>query len=822
MRELRKKVHFLSKLWISSVWQCYFDHFFVKIDKFSGDELLKKKSKTQAPVPAQLSAAQMSSCIPLSAVFFLVVCLLSASTIKKAAVGLIALTLALAFLWFFDLRERVTPPLLALGLYVLMNGVSMFYAVSGKFALYEFLKILCAFCLALILLAAAPGQNMEAGRWIASILEGFTALAALVSIDLISTHLIGGPFLDLLSVITPDYVDLSPLAPGMRMNSIFINPNVFAGIAGIGAMLSLGLTMSSKEKKERCVHTACLAVISLAFVLAFSMGGSGTIAVAFLVYLVLENKERRPRLFLLMVETLVVTLISAMAISATSFDEWTAPRPIPLVCAVLGAAVLCALETFVDPRLTEKLQGHSRMVMVLLSGAAVLIAVYAVLAFNLTGPAKLEPGGNLYRSIYPKPGEYTLDIQADGPVNVSVTSQSKMEVTLYRFRSIYQGPAEGASFTVPDDSIVVYLRLTSDQPVEIEQLSCLGAGETVKVPLRYKLLPGFMANRLQGLFANNSVKQRQVYIEDGFKLFWRSPLIGSGLGGFENGVKSVESYYYETKYLHNHFVQTLVDTGIIGLLLFVGLIAISGVSVWLAIRKQPSQPMLPALGGALAFMVGHGAAEVDFSIYSYLPIAFSVFALIGLCCQEALPRSQREKDVQTGAVLTTFVLLIAFGVLLNGNMRAAALVAQDPTIEDLAEAAEMDKFEWADYMLSYVVSSMDDNAGEEIRLRADRYAQRLSRVSSNTIPLYLANYYLSLGQTERGLEMAEKYTAYTASDSAAWQATFDLLEAYEEDTELFRSGVRRLAEQMDTWNSENLGHVQVSEESMAFLEKMRS
>lgn len=130
-----------------------------------------------APAASWLSASKMLLCVPLSVVFFFVVCLLSASTVKRAALTLTALTLALAVLRFFKLRSRVTLPLLALALYVIMNGISTLYATSGKFALYEFLKILCAFCLTLIVLAVAPGQGME--RWIASILEGFAALTAL-------------------------------------------------------------------------------------------------------------------------------------------------------------------------------------------------------------------------------------------------------------------------------------------------------------------------------------------------------------------------------------------------------------------------------------------------------------------------------------------------------------------------------------------------------------------------------------------------------------------------------------------------------------------
>lgn len=781
----------------------------------------KRRNKMLAPAASWLSASKMLLCVPLSVVFFLVVCLLSASTVKRAALYLIGLTLALMVLRFFKLRSRVTLPLLALALYVIMNGISTLYATSGKFALYEFLKILCAFCLTLIVLAVAPGQGMESGRWIASILEGFVALASLVSIDMISTHYVSDLILFLLSKITPDYLELEPLVPGTRILTIFTNPNVFAGIAGIGVMLSLGLVLSSTGKKERAVHTACLAVSSLAFVLVFSMGGSGTIALAFLVYLILESRERRPHLFLLMAETLAVTLLSAMVISATSFGAWEAPRPIPLACAALNAAVLAVLEVGVNGRLSNKLRGHGRIAAVFLGGAAVAVAVYAVLAFQLTGPATLEPGDYLYRSIYPEPGAYTVDIQADGPVNVYIYGYNRAEIILRSPEVLYNGPVEEAVFSVSEEDEVVYFHMTVEQPVTIEQVSCSSAGETVEVPLRYKLLPGFVANRIQGLLANYSVMQRLVYFEDGMKLFKRSPVIGLGLGAFENSLKSVQSYYYETKYLHNHYLQTLLDTGIVGLLLFVGIFVASGASIWRTRRKEGFDPIISALGGALVFIAAHGGAEVDFSMYSYLPIAFVTFGLIGLCTQDAMPKVDKERAIQTGAALGISALLAVFGMLLVGNMQAAALAAHEPTMDDLAKAAKLDKFEWADYMLSYVVSSVNNQVEDEVRIQADQYAERLSRVDSNSIPFYLADYYLTLGRMEPGMRMLEKYTDYTVSDSTTWQSAFDLLEWHAVDTEQFRLEVERLAARMDAWNEEHLGTVELSERNLAFLDQMR-
>lgn len=147
----------------------------------------------------------MPLCVPLAVVFFFVVCLISASTVKRVSLYLIGLTLALVVLRFSKLRGRVTLPLLALC--VGMDGASTLYAEAGRFALYEFLKVLCAFCLTLIFLAVAPGQGIESGRWIASVLEGFVALAALVSIDMISIRLISAPVLTFLSGMTLDYLE---------------------------------------------------------------------------------------------------------------------------------------------------------------------------------------------------------------------------------------------------------------------------------------------------------------------------------------------------------------------------------------------------------------------------------------------------------------------------------------------------------------------------------------------------------------------------------------------------------------------------------------
>lgn len=775
------------------------------------------KNKLPAPVLNTLSIWKTAL---FTVLFFFAVCLNSAATVKAEAVLMILLTLCAVFLFYSKLRERVGPVVLALGLVVLMNGVSTLYAVSGKLALYEFLKVLTAFCLAMLLLAITDTQNP--GRQAAAILEGCCAIAGLVSIDLLSTHWISTVVLSFLGQFTPDYTGLGLVEEGVRLTSIFMNPNVFAGSIGIGVLLSLGLASSAQYPAKRAVHLICLAVNSLAFVLAFSMGACAMILLAFLTLLLMEKKERRTGLFLLMMETLAVTLIAAFPASATALSGWDGFQPVPLMCTIGSAVLLCALDLLFGKRLAIKLERHGKAILGLSGIALIGVAVFLLAAFRLTGSATLQAGESLRRAAYPDPGSYTITSEASGPLTVMIESQNREDTMMHTSAVLYSGPLAEAAFSVPEDSLVVYFNFTAEEAVQLDSAVFSGENGAGSIPLRYKLLPGFIANRCQGLFANQNAIQRLVFFEDGLKLFRRSPVIGLGLGSFANGVRSVQSFYYETKYAHNHYIQSLSDTGIIGLVLFLGLLAVSGVEIWFARRKGVA--LAPALGAALVFMAGHGAVEVIFSHYSYLPVAFGVFAAIDLSCKEEFPSPEwaKRKAVKSGVLLGISALLAVYGLLLNNNIRAQSLAYESGNLADLEKAARLDPFEWADHMLSYVIRSADLVEDEAVQRQAQEYAERLTRVDSNVLPVYLAEYYLHTGNTEQAFAMIEKYVDYVAADTSAWQRAFDLLERYERDTEDYRAGVSGVVEQMESWNEQNMGTIVLDEKANSFIARMCS
>ena len=385
---------------------------------------------------------------------------------------------------------------------------------------------------------------------------------------------------------------------------------------------------------------------------------------------------------------------------------------------------------------------------------------------------------------------------------------------------LYKGKLSAAAFAVPEDSLVVYLTFSATENAELVEVVLQGNSTTYSVPLDYKLLPGFISNRLQGLFANQNAIQRTVFFEDGLKLFYRSPIIGLGMGAYENGIRSVQSFAYDTKYAHNHYIQVLAETGVVGLVLFLGVLLTAAFALWRSRQQDHASLLLPALTGTLVFMAGHAAVEVIFSLYAFLPFAFGVFALISLCAGDSISIPALNKQVQNLSIAAVAVLLSIFAFFLVRNMQAKAMVYKDgATSADLVRAAAIDKFEWADYALSYVAGIPEEPA-EYIRIQADAYAARLAKLDSNSVPRYLIQYYFKTGQTANAFAMAEKYVDYVAAAPETWQTTFDLIMRYYQDTAEFRAGTLRIEEKMNVWNSANMGSIKLDAITTTFLEQL--
>lgn len=777
----------------------------------------------QSKKPATDTLQPVSLCTRFSpylfgVLFIWIVFLCSATTVKIVSLILEITTVLFAVIAFRKLRGRICLPLISLFLFVLIDGVSTFYALSGKFALHEYLKVLSAFCLTLLILVSAGKDKHRASRSIAIALTTASAFASLISIDLISTRWLSEPVMRFLQLFTQDYTELSGLSIHTRINSVFENPNIFAGCSGIAVLLGLGLAVSTVDSREKAAHLTMLYINALAFLLAFSMGASASIAVSFVIILLFTRRGQLAPLLLLMMETFVFCLISATIISKTSLQAWAGIQPFPLISTIVGATALILCDRYLNTRFVALYRNH-RVIQWIILAIPIVLVTYVILAYSLTGPIQMKSGDSVMRVVYPKPGSYVLHTESDQPISVRIESEDKSTAAMRNRSELFSGEAEGACFTVPQESMATFIIFLPTNDTCLSRVVLSGENDEIAVPLYYRFLPGFIANRIQGLRANQNLLQRIVFFEDGLKLFHRRPIIGLGMGSFENGVKSVQNFYYETKYAHNHYVQVLAETGVVGFLFFLGLFGISFAALLRGRKSENADPLIPALAATLVFMMIHGFVEVVFSSYAYLPFSFGVFAMINISCGDTL--AQPGKRTRTVVLSFMLVWIVVYAVLLGQNILAARLVKQERSMDSLVEAAEMDRFEWADYALSYVYSACNPEAGATVRYQADRFAERLAKVDSNTIPIYLAEYYFQTDRINRAFDMLEKYVNYVASDREGWQRAFNLMENYSQDTDFYRTQVLHIADMMDQWNENHMGFLVVSRQSQAFINTLR-
>ena len=780
------------------------------------------KQKTVKPTQSERWGLYVFAAV----VLFLTICFdNNGSYFTEKVTGLIGAAAVLGMLLFAD-RERVvrlmTPPAFAMFAYMLLAGISTLYAKSGKFAIAEFSCMLAAFAGFMMIVLRSRGGKVSFRRT-AAVLAAAAAPVGVLSIDAASSNILMRPFRALMEVVGPGYGDTGATFYA-RLNTIFGNPNVYAGLMSIACLLSLWLVLTAETRKQKILCTILLMVNAVSYLLAFSMGSLGVFVVACLLMLALAPKERRIGFFLLLVQTAVVAL-AAGAVSVAGFGDTATGSPLPLIMLIAGCAAACALEVFVREKVANALAGKGKLLIGIIAGILVLIAVYLVAALNLTGPYTFSAESDFRRTADLSAGEYTLTMEATAPVNVRVAYKNTNNLIQNNETDLASGTSdEQVTFTVPEDSELVFFYFSCSEPgVTINSATYSGAQEG-SLKMGYTILPSFIADRIQDLSANGNVVQRGVYRQDAIKLWQTSPIIGRGLGGFENGVVSVQDYYYETKYAHNHYVEMLCDLGVLGLAAFLALL---GTAIWALVKTRKQKPLVVMLLAACVLqMFGQAVSDVIWSVGGCMPMFFAVLALVTLYCGDCLRLKLPQKS-KGGVVRWPLAAVSAvFIVLLSLNLIAQSIFYSDSlTLEDLKNCASIDPFEANDYKLSYLLSGGNEEGV------ADQYARDLAAEESNSITIPLAQYYAGTGQMTSALDTLDHGSDYMRADEQVWQQMFDVYESMIDPVGSFTatqlleddSYVQRMVagyEKLQRVNAEQLDEVELTNENRAFLNKL--
>lgn len=736
-------------------------------------------------------------------------------------------------------RKRLwnAPSLLLLG-YAAWSWLTIFWAMSGKFHLREGSKLLIA--VFFLFVALHKRADSAFARRVTGVIAGISALYALMSVEAVTTGatktlLRGLPSLDVSAI----------QFTGERLYGIFGNSNIEASVYAVGIFCALALVCGAEKKAVRALWAAALFCNAFAFLLAFSMGAMACFGAAVVVYLISAGGERGAVL-VRMLEAAVPALACMLAASGPLSTGSGAA----LAVMLLGAAVTATLELTLAGSLSAVLERHPRLMVGVLLGVVLCALVYVIAALNVTGPYTMVEGGWLDRMVRLGAGEHTLTVEADGALQYTIETQSRQQIMSGDQGVVSKGTVEGPiTFVLPEDTEACRMILSGETGVTVTSAVIDG---TRKLPLHYKLLPDFAANRIQRIALSNSQVERAVYREDAIKLFAGSPIVGHGVGAFETGITSVQSFPYETKYVHNHYLQILLEDGVIGFALYAGALVTMLLALWKKRRQMPEGELRWLYPALCAEFVMNGAQmlwDVSMSMIAFLCMTYAVYGLIAGTC--AGPIAERAAAVEAGGAkkkkapvkkrdLSLYVRNAGIGftavamLTLCGNLYAtlkanAPVGSTDEFMSNLSSAARLDLYEHNDKMLSYVVASLNEG-GEAYRAQADEYAARLAGVQSNTIPRYLVGYYLQTQQYDKAIEEAILGAAYSASDADTWNSCAELL-----DQALFQSMLTPLLtderkslmtkltdyrDALQTYNASAVIPLELSEETQAFFDKI--
>ncbi len=791
-------------------------------------EVVPKPVNDAAPVPEKDH--------PLYDRLFVVgfaVLLFFAMTVQTVPMSLILAAVALALSFgrggYARFRGRLGIPVLGFLAFLILCGAASLYTSFGAYAYGEYAKLLASGALGLLLLARGREQN--AG----GLLFGFSAVCGVIGLLCIDAGCRGPLFRGFASFMEglgdAAYQSLDQATyTGARFDGIYNDANLTGSLMALAVLVGLYLIRTGRKPWERFAACFLTGLPAVAFFTAMSRGAILCFGATLLAYLLIAGKEERLGLFFTMaamgISMVVFGVVSASLLAGGSF--WGTLAALP------SGVLLWLLNEFPARKAASALAGHGKLLAGVLGGGIAAGIAAVVLALTLTEPFVFTESNFLYRGADVEGGEtYTFsgDWDKSSEITVLVYGSTREQELTSVTETYYNGPLEEASFTVPEDVGHVLMQFRGPAGLELRQVSL---SDGTEIPMAYTLLPDNIANRLQkNIFEDSSFLLRLQYDIDGWTLFKESPLAGHGLGATEGLLTSVQPFFYESLYLHNHLLQVMDETGLLGLAAFLAFILGTAVLLIRQLRKART-PLVAMLLACLVMMNLHGLMEISFSVQMFQCAAFFLL-LLPTVCYGTYTEGRKRRAAGIVVLVVSDLWLVISVALLGGSLLAqkeyreldAAGMTTGSFIETLERLDRMDAYNDQSYKVNLMGNALQAG-GISNEGTAARCARELRETGEFDSCYYVAAYYyLPLGQLENFFDVLQEGLLQERSNSEAWNSAMNLcIQAFSQidpaEADTFAEGVRGIGEAMDRANAYLLVSVALTEENAALLNCART
>lgn len=417
--------------------------------------------------------------------------------------------------------------------------------------------------------------------------------------------------------------------------------------------LALGLAPLS-QKKYKIVYLVPAVLMLIAVILTFSRGAWLLLPPLFILLVVASAPAFRLRAALYSAATIVAALPGAFLADAFFQSDQPAAAWLPIMGAVALTLLLgVAAEYFLHLKKASKKKVALAFTALIVVFAAVFVSLSLVKPVSLETkadqPEKLQALKQVVKRIEPETSyQLIMEVQAT-EVDAHLAAEDFawgikviQDLPDYRSKELlahYGRQTKGwetfsFDFSTKAEASRLSVELFNRYPgtkVTARAVRLLAGGQEQGLNFVVnRLLPERFYNRVFSFSRDRNMDRRFELFVDAFKVIKDYPLFGLGGGGWAAVYKSYQAQAYDSREVHNHFLQVWVEAGLLGFLAFTGL----WVSMAFAFLKQCLIKKAPpvicqyqlAVLMPVAALGAHSAIDWNFSMAA---VGIFLFALLG-------------------------------------------------------------------------------------------------------------------------------------------------------------------------------------------------
>ena len=353
--------------------------------------------------------------------------------------------------------------------------------------------------------------------------------------------------------------------------------------------------------------------------------------IIYAVYL-FRNNEKKPGLMLILLEVASIILV-------TCIDSFlTIQNFLMVILIYIISAILIFVFVYYSNKLKKEYEEKKNKLFECLKSIykrkSIRIITYlafaAMLIIIILTPSKLVVSSENSNSISISRNIY-LDIKdkINVDLDVSCKEDGNFKIFIYEFdenftrkqilkltSKDFKDGKFNNDINVSSDSIKLQFKVkVTDTKLTINSLKI----DDKKITLSYLFMPDSIIFRLKDTFnkdSNNSL--RYTYYRDGIKLFRLSPFVGLGGEGFKARYQEVQQDSYISSEAHSAFIQTLVESGTLGIIIFTSIHILIYIALFQILKKKDKD-------GIILLLI-----FISFNIVSMFDIVFSYGIMINL------------------------------------------------------------------------------------------------------------------------------------------------------------------------------------------------